>query len=136
MATSSNLRYQILAGVVEERGIETVFKGQYQVGRARSLGRGAPGCAAGPPGAAPPPRLRAAPARARRCRAAPRTPTPPPTHLHPPSPTNTPTQLCAVLSFIVRTANTFLGSLLWVDFVRLLGMQKAAEPAKETKKLK
>lgn len=30
-------------------------------------------------------------------------------------------QLCAVLSFIVRTGNTFLGSLLWVDFVRLLG---------------
>jgi hypothetical protein len=30
-----------------------------------------------------------------------------------------------VLSFVVRTANTFIGSLLWVDFVRLLGMQKA-----------
>ncbi len=27
MATSSNLRYQALAGLVEERGIETVFKG-------------------------------------------------------------------------------------------------------------
>lgn len=63
MATSSNIRYQILAGVIEERGIETWFKGNYT-------------------------------AR-------------------------------AVLSFIVRTANTFLGSLLWVDFVRLLGMQKA-----------
>lgn len=63
MATSSNLRYQMLAGIVEERGIETIFKGNYQ--------------------------------------------------------------LCAVLSFIVRTGNTFLGSLLWVDFVRLLGMQKA-----------
>jgi len=34
-------------------------------------------------------------------------------------------QLCAVLSFIVRTGNTFLGSLLWVDFIKLLGMQKA-----------
>jgi hypothetical protein len=30
-----------------------------------------------------------------------------------------------VLSLVVRTANTFLGSLLWVDFIRLLGMQKA-----------
>lgn len=52
-------RYQILAGVIEERGIETLFKGNYQ--------------------------------------------------------------LCAALSFIVRTGNTFLGSLLWVDFIRLLG---------------
>jgi hypothetical protein len=52
-------RYQLLAGVIEERGIETLFKGNYQ--------------------------------------------------------------LCAALSFIVRTGNTFLGSLLWVDFVRLLG---------------
>lgn len=33
--------------------------------------------------------------------------------------------LCNTLSFIIRTANTFLGSLLWVDFVRLLGMQSA-----------
>lgn len=64
MATSSNIRYQLLAGVIEERGIETMFKGNYQ--------------------------------------------------------------LCAVLSFIVRTGNTFLGSLLWVDFVRLLGMQKSS----------
>jgi hypothetical protein len=63
MSTSSNLRYQLLAGVIEERGIETVFKGQHT--------------------------------------------------------------LCAALSFVVRTANTFVGSLLWVDFVRLLGMQKA-----------
>lgn len=29
----------------------------------------------------------------------------------------------------VRTGNTFVGSLLWVDFVRLLGMQKLKEPA-------
>lgn len=57
-------RYQVLAGVVEERGIETIFKGNYK--------------------------------------------------------------LCAALSFLVRTGNTFLGSLLWVDFVRLLGMQKAS----------
>lgn len=62
MATSSNLRYQILAGLVEERGIESWFKGNPQV--------------------------------------------------------------CAVLSFIVRTANTFLGSLLWVDFIGILGLQK------------
>lgn len=25
---------------------------------------------------------------------------------------------CAILSFIVRTGNTFLGSLLWVDYIR------------------
>jgi hypothetical protein len=49
----------VLAGVVEERGIESLFKGNYQ--------------------------------------------------------------LCAALSLLVRTANTFLGSLLWVDFIRLLG---------------
>ncbi|KAL6763976.1 hypothetical protein V8C86DRAFT_1783279 [Haematococcus lacustris] len=67
MSVSSNLRYQLIAGVIEERGIETIFKGQHQ--------------------------------------------------------------LCHVLSFIVRTANTFVGSLLWVDFVRLCGMQKAAAPA-------
>lgn len=67
MSVSSNLRYQIIAGVIEERGIETIFKGQHQ--------------------------------------------------------------LCHVLSFVVRTANTFVGSLLWVDFVRLLGMQKASTPA-------
>jgi hypothetical protein len=62
MASSSNLRYQILAGIVEERGIEAVFKSN--------------------------------PA------------------------------LCAALSFVVRTGNTFLGSLLWVDFLDLLGLQK------------
>lgn len=63
MAVSSNLRYQILAGVVEERGIETLLAGR--------------------PG------------------------------------------LCNVLSFAVRTGNTFLGSLMWVDYLRLLGLQKA-----------
>ena len=62
MAISSNLRYQILAGVVEERGIEAVFAGN--------------------------------PA------------------------------LCSALSFVVRTSNTFLGSLMWVDYLRLLGLQK------------
>jgi hypothetical protein len=25
----------------------------------------------------------------------------------------------------VRTGNTFLGSLMWVDYLRLLGLQKA-----------
>eukprot|EP00195_Chlamydomonas_chlamydogama_P009501 CAMPEP_0202893172 /NCGR_PEP_ID=MMETSP1392-20130828/2802_1 /ASSEMBLY_ACC=CAM_ASM_000868 /TAXON_ID=225041 /ORGANISM="Chlamydomonas chlamydogama, Strain SAG 11-48b" /LENGTH=369 /DNA_ID=CAMNT_0049577409 /DNA_START=196 /DNA_END=1306 /DNA_ORIENTATION=- len=67
MSISSNLRYQFIAGIVEERGIETIFKGQHQ--------------------------------------------------------------LCTVLSFVVRTLNTFVGSLLWVDFVRLCGMQKASKPA-------
>jgi len=69
MATSSNLRYQLVAGVIEERGIETVFKGNHA--------------------------------------------------------------LCAGLSLAVRTLNTFAGSLLWVDFVRLLGMQsyKPSAPA-------
>ena len=63
MSVSSNLRYQIVAGIIEERGIETIFKGQHQ--------------------------------------------------------------LCHALSFIIRTGNTFVGSLLWVDFVRLCGMQKS-----------
>jgi hypothetical protein len=61
MAVSSNLRYQFIAGIVEERGIETLF--------------------ASSPG------------------------------------------LCSALSFIVRTSNTFLGSLMWVDYLRLLGLQ-------------
>ena len=61
MATSSNLRYQIMAGVLEERIIETLFKGNPAV--------------------------------------------------------------CGALSFAVRTGNTFLGSLLWVDFIRLLRLQ-------------
>ena len=39
--------------------------------------------------------------------------------------------LCHALSFFVRTANTYFGSLLWVDFVRLCGMQKA-HTAEET----
>ena len=36
--------------------------------------------------------------------------------------------LCAGISFVMRTGNTFLGSLLWVDFVSLFGMQKAKDP--------
>ncbi len=35
-------------------------------------------------------------------------------------------QLCTALSFAVRTGNTFVGSLLWIDFVRLCGMQTAS----------
>ena len=63
------------AGIIEERGIETIFKGQHQ--------------------------------------------------------------LCHLLSFIIRTANTFVGSLLWVDFIRLCGMQKAAvKPAAITEATK
>lgn len=62
MASSSNLRYQIIAGVIEERGVERLFS-------------------------------------------------------------NSPA-LCAVLSFAIRTGNTFLGSCLWVDYCRLIGVQK------------
>ncbi|KAK9816542.1 hypothetical protein WJX72_001744 [[Myrmecia] bisecta] len=71
MATSSNLRYQIIAGVLEERGIERLFAG---------------------------------------------------------SPA-----MCSALSFAVRTGNTFLGSLMWVDFLRLTGLQKkSTAPRKAT----
>lgn len=63
MALSSNLRYQVIAGVIEERGIEA-FLGKYP-------------------------------------------------------------RLCNLLSFAVRTGNTYLGSLMWVDYIRLLGLQKA-----------
>ncbi|GLI69134.1 hypothetical protein VaNZ11_013689 [Volvox africanus] len=66
MSISSNLRYQVIAGIIEERGIEVLFKGKHE--------------------------------------------------------------LCHLLSFAARTGNTFLGSLLWVDFVRLCGMQKASAP--------
>ncbi|CAG9465949.1 unnamed protein product [Pedinophyceae sp. YPF-701] len=62
MGSSSNLRYQTLAGLLEERGVEVVFKNM--------------------------PAVRAA------------------------------------LTFALRTGNTFLGSLLWVDFLRLCGQQK------------
>ncbi|KAK9821760.1 hypothetical protein WJX81_005007 [Elliptochloris bilobata] len=61
MAVSSNLRYQVIAGVVEQRGIEAVLA-------------------------------------------------------------NSPSA-CHALSLIVRTSNTFLGSLMWVDWLRFLGLQ-------------
>lgn len=61
MASSSNLRYQVVAGVIEERFIEVLVQNQL---------------------------------------------------------------LRTVLSFGVRTGNTFVGSLLWVDFLRLVGLQK------------
>jgi len=32
-------------------------------------------------------------------------------------------------SFLVRTGNTFIGSLLWVDFLRLCGLQKVKAAA-------
>lgn len=70
MAISANLRYQIVAGIIEERGIEIAFMGR--------------------------------------------------------------PQLCKALSTVVRTGNTFLGSLLWVDFIRMLGMQKS-DPTPEDK---
>jgi hypothetical protein len=63
MATSSNLRYQLVAGVIEERGIETAFAGNYR--------------------------------------------------------------LCGALSLLVRTSNTFIGSLWWVDWIHFLGMQSS-----------
>ena len=34
-----------------------------------------------------------------------------------------------VASFVARTGNTFVGSLLWVDFIRLMGLQKQKAPA-------
>ncbi|CAL5227226.1 g10148 [Coccomyxa viridis] len=64
MAISSNLRYQIIAGVIEERGIEVMFKNNKAI--------------------------------------------------------------CSLLTFIVRTSNTFIGSLLWVDYLRLIGLQKGS----------
>ncbi|KAL2642151.1 hypothetical protein R1flu_009738 [Riccia fluitans] len=63
MAISSNLRYQVLAGVVEQRVLEPLLHNQKV-----ALG---------------------------------------------------------VSSFAVRTANTFLGSLLWVDYARWVGVQKS-----------
>lgn len=61
MAWNSNLRYQLIAGVVEERGIERMF------GSSKAL--------------------------------------------------------CAALSFAVRTGNTFLGSSMWIDYLRFTGLQ-------------
>jgi hypothetical protein len=41
--------------------------------------------------------------------------------------------LCGALSFVLRTSNTFLGSLMWVDFIRLLGLQpKQDTPVEST----
>lgn len=34
-------------------------------------------------------------------------------------------RICNVLSFIVRTSNTFVGSLLWLDFIRFFGLQSS-----------
>ena len=61
MAWNSNLRYQLIAGVVEERGIEKIF------GNNKAL--------------------------------------------------------CAALSLAVRTGNTFLGSSMWIDYLRFTGLQ-------------
>ncbi|KAF3452514.1 hypothetical protein FNV43_RR02947 [Rhamnella rubrinervis] len=63
MAVSSNLRYQVLAGVIEQRILEPML------------------------------------------------------HQH--------KLILSALCFAVRTGNTFLGSLLWVDYARWIGIQKA-----------
>jgi len=63
LAISANVRYQIVAGIIEERGIEEIFRDN--------------------------------------------------------------PKLCNILSLVVRTSNTFVGSLLWVDFLRVLGMQSS-----------
>lgn len=63
MAISSNLRYQVLAGVIEQRFLEPLL------------------------------------------------------HQH--------KLILSAICFAVRTGNTFLGSLLWVDYARLIGIQKA-----------
>ena len=71
MSVSSNLRYQLLAGVIEQRMIEPLLHGNPLASTAAS--------------------------------------------------------------FVVRTGNTFLGSLLWVDFLRLLGLQKVKAEAAAAK---
>ncbi|CAD6234812.1 unnamed protein product [Miscanthus lutarioriparius] len=63
MSISSNLRYQLLAGVIEQRILEPLLHNQKL--------------------------------------------------------------LLSAMSFIVRTGNTFLGSLLWIDYARWIGVQKA-----------
>ncbi|GAA0154932.1 hypothetical protein LIER_12774 [Lithospermum erythrorhizon] len=65
MSVSSNLRYQILAGVIEQRILEPLLHNQKL--------------------------------------------------------------LLAAICFIVRTGNTFLGSLMWVDYARWTGIQKIRE---------
>ncbi|CAO2167770.1 unnamed protein product [Urochloa humidicola] len=67
MAISSNLRYQILSGVIEQRMLEPLLHNQKL--------------------------------------------------------------LLSAMCFAVRTGNTFLGSLLWVDYARLVGVQKVQEEA-------
>ncbi|KAK1429500.1 hypothetical protein QVD17_11709 [Tagetes erecta] len=70
MAISSNLRYQLLAGVIEQRLLEPLL------------------------------------------------------HQH--------KLMLSAACFIVRTGNTYLGSLLWVDYARLVGLQKAHDVAEIT----
>ncbi|KQK11621.1 protein RETICULATA-RELATED 4, chloroplastic [Brachypodium distachyon] len=65
MSVSSNLRYQVLSGVIEQRMLEPVL------------------------------------------------------HNH--------KLLLSALCFAIRGGNTFLGSLLWVDYARMIGVQKAQE---------
>ncbi|KAI3445062.1 hypothetical protein Pfo_001727 [Paulownia fortunei] len=65
MAVSSNLRYQILAGVIEQRILEPLLHEQKLI--------------------------------------------------------------LSALCFVVRTGNTFLGSLMWVDYARWIGIQKIRE---------
>ncbi|KAL8480061.1 hypothetical protein ACS0TY_026843 [Phlomoides rotata] len=65
MAVSSNLRYQVVAGVIEQRFLEPLL------------------------------------------------------HQH--------KLILSALCFAVRTGNTFLGSLLWVDYARFIGIQKAQD---------
>ncbi|GMI84144.1 hypothetical protein HRI_002083700 [Hibiscus trionum] len=65
MAVSSNLRYQVLAGVIEQRMLEPLL------------------------------------------------------HQH--------KLMLSAICFAVRTGNTYLGSLLWVDYARFVGIQKADE---------
>lgn len=65
MAVSSNLRYQVVAGVIEQRMLEPLLR-QHKL-------------------------------------------------------------MLSALCFAVRTGNTFLGSLMWVDYARWVGVQKAKE---------
>ncbi|KAJ8551350.1 hypothetical protein K7X08_000720 [Anisodus acutangulus] len=73
MAVSSNLRYQIVAGVIEQRILEPML------------------------------------------------------HQH--------KLMLSAMCFAVRTGNTFLGSLLWVDYARLIGIQKAHDQEIPTPKV-
>lgn len=144
MASSSNLRYQILAGLVEERGIEVMFKSNpaacavlsfiVRCVAERSVTHAAAllSCLAAPAKKHGLRRRRHALESRRRLHASenleekdfcqhslllPVTVTALGQRLKPPLP--------ALPSFPCRTGNTFLGSLLWVDYIRLLGLQKA-----------